>query len=616
MAQPVGLQVQRVTGQEAPAIQPADIGSVGMVVRSKRGIIGKRIRLTSFNDAYTRLGGIFRDSNGDKARGITAIREMFDNARPYAPEAYVVRVDEGQTSASTSTNVTTGKTVLQSKLNSGADPVWVEITSTTSDLTLTIQDSDTSPTVTETYTESLDSLELLWQDVIANSALVRVTQANTQQPADQTLTQSTLVDGTHTVTLTPSTVQNATIVPGQRGFDDPGSWANQYRFVVSVTPGSPLARDIQIQQIVQGEWVDVGQPVTELEEGNFVETINDEATGSLYLKVDSAEGLLPDAGTYRFQGGADGTPPTGTAPTAFVGTTLSKEGLHAFDDMKIDIIGCPELETPSWVRALDDYLLGFHPESVGVFNTPVGVNPSQLLNYEDSDGAGFQEIRKRRSKVAGYKGFETVRGGDLSTGKLTIPVLFSVVGSGYIRKMFNRTGLPSVAPGGHGAALRGVVSMEQENYTQGELETLLRDLGINAVMRVDGVGFVPRSSELISTQNKWKDVHKERSEGFLIRSFENSLGFIEQEPNTPETRRKLVDTINVFLADLYSRGMFDQSGEFEDAVEVKCDSENNDEQDKRNRRLNCRLSLDFVDVVETAYINLNRVSGQISASAS
>ena len=58
------------------------------------------------------------------------------------------------------------------------------------------------------------------------------------------------------------------------------------------------------------------------------------------------------------------------------------------------------------------------------------------------------------------------------------------------------------------------------------------------------------------------------------------------------------------MQDHYNRGMFDKTKGYTGAVAIKCDEENNPEEQRVVRVLECDVTFKLVDIVETAYINV------------
>ncbi len=424
------------------------------------------------------------------------------------------------------------------------------------------------------------------------------------------------------VILAPEDSQTAyTIKAGQFGDPDPGSWANKFGYSYSAVPGNPRQRQFQSYQLVNGTYQAVGDPII-IDKNTTLDGINDAGSGSGFVYIPgtyTTEALPAGSGTVvALSGGTDES----AAPTLldYQGDLTARTGTYAFIDCPISLI----TSVDAWAMAnnngieyawwLDTFMLTYKETCMGSVNAGYNAKADSLVNAASTNGIRWRDILKQRSKIAAYKGWLSVN--NEKGGKVWIPGVTSVIGAGFIRKVFNETQLPSIAPAGQPAVISGIFAMDESKYTKQDESYITKTLGFNLIILEDGVGYYPYTSRLMSTLNKNYDIHKERVINYHIDSFQKNLGFVLQEANTPDLRKRLISTIDFFEQDLYNKKMFDQFKGYEGAVQIKCDDDNNPLSAVIQRKLYCQVSLRIVNIVETAFIYINNVEGTLSVSSS
>ena len=172
------------------------------------------------------------------------------------------------------------------------------------------------------------------------------------------------------------------------------------------------------------------------------------------------------------------------------------------------------------------------------------------------------------------------------------------------------------APAGLDVSLRDALDIEFRKLSDTQLERLVHDIGINAIMFVAGRGFVIRTSRTASSLSPNYSVHIRRSLNFVRDSLLNNLGFLEQEPNNDITRTRVRDVLNSFFQTLYNAGMFETRGGYDNNVAIKCDEENNPDSVVSQRKLVVDITLRFVEIAELIEVNLQATREGILVSES
>jgi phage tail sheath protein FI len=91
---------------------------------------------------------------------------------------------------------------------------------------------------------------------------------------------------------------------------------------------------------------------------------------------------------------------------------------------------------------------------------------------------------------------------------------------------------------------------------------------------------------------------------FFISSFKTAFMWVEQEPNSEDTRRRIRDGLRFFTQDCYRNGAYNTRGGYDNNVKIKCDEENNSQTMVDNGELDCDYSFHPVEAVESATINI------------
>lgn len=615
MATPIGLVVQQVPSQAPPLIAPSDVGVLGLVLRSRRGTTDEPVRFTSYQDL---LNYILIDP--DTPTSLT-LRNLFIEAGTFGLTVYVQRVGSGSVgNYAYSSSIGLVLEILPSVTSvSGYDHVRLQITApspTTYDVTIKVEDSTNTALQTETFTGLTKET---FADAInfgpAASKYVRV--INYSRSAISTPINAVF----NTVSApwmlnTLAAVQNVTFWAGRLGKQDFGSWSQDYYVTLDMldTTKPHLATLTVYKFNSSNSTYDAVETIGNLEISNWVSKINN---SSNYIVVDGAvDGdNIPYIPVRQQLVGGSETP---------VALSDYSSVLAKFINTPVTEIMAPDLYSADWCIELDNFIKSQRPDIVGLCNLPYNATINNVQNTVFTaadtnlmnDTVTFGSLLQREFRVALYKGWGLTQN---TIGSQTwVPTLGSIYGAYYIRKVNLNGGLPSIAPAGSTVNITTILRLDDTNgrYNSNDLTYLVRTLGVNPVVNEPGLGFYVKTSRTPSTKNEFYDVHRQRSVGFLIRSFKTSLTFIEQQPHTLELRRQVVATLSIFLRSLYDRGMFDNTKGPAGAYLIKCDDQNNPPILMEQRILVCEVAVKIVDTVETAFINIRSESRNLTVTGS
>lgn len=278
---------------------------------------------------------------------------------------------------------------------------------------------------------------------------------------------------------------------------------------------------------------------------------------------------------------------------------LSSSDFDTLDNKTLSLVTSSDWHSTTSASAIESYCAGRN-DCMGVVAVPFGTSVSNVNSSYSTN------LLQSRSFLAAYYNWITV--GDSQEGAdLDIPPVGHVIGTYYLRKNEAEGGYAHIPPAGLNYSMRGVRDVERE-INQTQLNTLVREDGVNPITFYKGYGNVVRTSRTLSTTNKYYSVHVRRSLNFLVESFKNSLGSFEQKPNNPETRETLRSSLNSFLTKQYQNGMFQTEGGFDNNVKITCDESNNPASVRENRELVADVAVRIVAVAESVIINLTSVN--------
>lgn len=605
MGQPIGVRVIERDATIEPAIAPVDVTNTGIIGQFTRGPLNTAVEVGSYTEARSLFGDPASSSN---KYGALVLRGLFKNAAPYSAKVYVVRVEGGSPAAATST-LTSGDTQFVPKPGATGTPAnfTVAIAAGTN--------TGTKVTITDgaAGTETFDDIENVEQmcDAInrglpgfnggAASAFVNVAYAGTDLPDNLT---ETAMGGGLAVAAPVSAATDTVVSAGQQGVADPGTWGNSLKIEVVATSGAEYHRDVIIKELVGGDLI-TRERFSDLDTTDFEQVLN-KATregGSMYVAV-TTPGDLPNPVTdAAFTSGADGTAAT---LTEYQGDQDTGTGIYAFDAVDVQMIASSDLTDLSLATELRDYAKT-RGDVVAVACTPFGATLDTLYQQ-------WKPLMERKSFLAAYRGWIQVDSEE--GGRAWVPNVGHVIGAGYINRLLRKSpqGLPHIAPAGLDTGLTDALDLEFRKYTDANLEALVHDYGINAVMYVSGKGFVVRTSRTMSSLSANYSIHIRRCLNFMSDSLTSSLGFLEQEANNETTRAHVRSVLTGWLTELYNAGMFETRGGFSNNVAVKCDEENNPMSVVNQRKLVIDLKLRFVEIAEYIEVNLEATRDGIKVS--
>ncbi|MFC0597813.1 phage tail sheath family protein [Streptomyces palmae] len=300
--------------------------------------------------------------------------------------------------------------------------------------------------------------------------------------------------------------------------------------------------------------------------------VNDQHAGSRFViatDLKSPSGPvadMPAAGTYRVgstTAGTDGDPPR---DIDFIGDPAARTGLFAFDTVDIQLLACPDSDSPGVVTACLDYVEQ-RGDAMFVGSPPQGSDLEGTKEY----AAPFRGRKVYGALYAPWISIVNPLDTDGRDPLLLVPPV------GHILGMYARVAEARgvwKAPAGDEARLASALGVEFD-MTDADHTDLVRNGGVNGVRAIPGSGVVVDASRTLSTDTRWLYVNVRRLFNHVKSSLRDGLRWVAQEPHSEDLRRRVrLNVVTPFLLGLWRQGAFG-SDPPEEVFSVKCDAENN-----------------------------------------
>lgn len=324
-------------------------------------------------------------------------------------------------------------------------------------------------------------------------------------------------------------------------------------YTAGITTVESLEFDVKVYEA--GTLVETWSQLSMLDSAdNYVETIiNDESTGSLYVRVTdedaSLDNQLPGVGSFGLAGGTDES--SGLVVADYVGGSTAKTGLYSLDEVtEASLLVVPNQTSVSFIQSALEYCAA-----------------SQRLFFVFSAPEAFT-----RAAVAAWR--STTGGWDSSYGAMYWP-RFEVtdplgVGSdpvkvidpaGHIAGIYAR--VDSIAPpdggvwstpAGYGdfGKIKGARKLER-TVTESD-QDVVNPLGINALRSFKGQGIVIFGGRTLSYDLNWRYVSVRRLFTYIEQSVLQATRSDVFRNNDSKLWSRLSDKIKKFLRKLWTDG--------------------------------------------------------------
>ena len=250
----------------------------------------------------------------------------------------------------------------------------------------------------------------------------------------------------------------------------------------------------------------------------------------------------------------------------FIGDVAARSGLHALDTSRIQLLACPDTQSPGVTNAALAYC-EWRNDAMFVGSPPQGY---------DLDGAKSFAAPFRGKKVYGamyWPWIDVVNPLDTTGNKprLTIPPVGHVLG--VYARIGDARGVWK-APAGDEAVVAEAIGVERD-ISDVDHTDLVKNGGVNAIRAIPGSGIIIDSSRTLSTDTRWLFVGTRRLFNFVKLSLKDGLRWVAQEPHSDALRRAVrFNVVTPFLLGLWRQGAFG-TDQPDDLFTVICDATNN-----------------------------------------
>jgi len=348
-----------------------------------------------------------------------------------------------------------------------------------------------------------------------------------------------------------------------------GTWGDRISILIENPSDETLDETVFFKLTVQyKEASETEYEPMEVFDGISIEDIDEKINdvSAFIVASDSSQrpANSPSDSPYTLTEGNDGV-----EDADFIGDTVNKKGIHAFDEVDdINIVAIPDI-----VGLRVDILkcLNYCKERKDCFfiaDPPIGLKPTDIIDFKQATG-DYEGNAFNSSYGALYYPWVSISD-PVTRTKKDIPPSGAVAGT-YAHTDSTR-GVHKAPAGISDGYLDSVIGVESI-ITKGEHDQL-HPKGINVIRSFPGSGICIWGALTLSTDAEWKYINIRRLFLFLEESIDEATQWVVFEPNTPALWGNVIRNITAFLLRTWRDGaLFGNSPE--EAFFVKVDAENN-----------------------------------------
>jgi len=286
-------------------------------------------------------------------------------------------------------------------------------------------------------------------------------------------------------------------------------------------------------------------------------------------------------------------------------SATTPKGLAIFDGADVQLIAVTEFNTLTMAQEINNYCAG-RKDALGVINLPQNASDAVMAQY----AAALQT--NNVSFVACYNAWHKTS--DENGGTIIVPAIGCILGAAYIRVPALQGDGIHIPPGGIDSSFIDTVEVYPLTLTDSQLNLVTRTYTINSVRFTNRVGFWVVTSRTMSTNALYQSVHIRMQTSFYVRVLNTNMGYVQQQPNTPELKKRILTSLYNFFRPEYDKGALERSVPFDQACQLICDISNNPVTQPRTD-LNADVNWIPTEVTEAFKISLNRNDGSLLVSA-
>ena len=269
----------------------------------------------------------------------------------------------------------------------------------------------------------------------------------------------------------------------------------------------------------------------------------------------------------RVEGGTDGT--GAVTATDFAGDAMLRTGLHAFDEVDVNLLVLPGRNSVDFINQGMTYCDNrnncfYVVDGPGAADDDFSVHPLDAKQFVDA-------LPNRSNNAALFYPWVEVAdpiGVGRNPRRMVPP-------SGVVAGIFARTDASRgvwKAPAGLEAKVNNALAL-QYNVVDGE-QDVLNPSSVDVLRQFPGTGIVVWGSRTLSSDPQWRYVPVRRTALFIKESLRRGLQFAVFEPNDEDLWGRIRTSIFSFMLGMFRQGAF-QGPTPDDAFSVLCDRSTN-----------------------------------------
>ena len=576
---------------EERVINAFNIGSdvstknIGMAVARQRGVAGKPILVNSLKEDKR----IFGDHVSNMYSSYV-VENLFNNLGGYPVNLYQLRVvgagslaskvvvknasaNTQQIAVQTNQNasVTQSQQDYVSVNNVGVGDVFTYEITGTDDMGGTPTPFTETVSFTATTTNSADVL--LGLKSLLDAFFGTLTDQFTTNISSNILVIESPVNSAFTSLVTstnePTSEDIFEVVAGRGGDEDAGDWGNSLRVrVYPINHPNGSSDGYKMEVFYQGYLVE-----NFISNGTnwqtLVDIVNQNSEYVLINAINLSVALELGVFDSALSGGVYVAPTQQNFDPKYNAVTGEAEGLAIFEGVDVQILACPEVFSPSFVKLCDDFArtnLKFF-----VFNMPYLANESVLETYYNA------LFTPDQSFIGGYLNWVEVPA-DSNGNKIWIPSIGYVLGAGYIKKAGLYNGYVWTPPAGTETNAKGIFRITHDTLSEDTLSRFIKKWRCNVMKFVKNVGFCTWSSRTYSNNPLFESIHIRLETNWIIQNLKIRNEKFLQRLITPSLYKEQRTDNLIWFKNIYEQGGIERSISFADAVVITI------EQSKENRK--------------------------------
>jgi hypothetical protein len=576
----VGLQVvEGIAKGSTPFVNPA-IRNIGLLMERERGVEGVAVKFSSQDDDSRLFGGEFPNTFGSYV-----VRTLFANAVNIPATLYGVRViGSGCVSASLSQTVATRTVLIKAGRQGQEDKgTWGNNLKC---LLYSYNLKNRNAFTLEVYykgelveTFFAATCALLQSQINSVSDFIIVTFSGEIAQDTTTTTNGT---GTWTKTTTQTVTGVGTAFLTEAAVGDIlmyfGTRLGKITAIADDTHLTLAAADVQFPYA----------------NSNFGAT----AVPTVWINTPTAfvSSFQLTGGVYHAPVEADYYPSVPNAP--------AKTGLSVLDGVDVQLIAVTENHTLTMAQQGNLYCLG-RKDATFIANLPLASGDAMCNLY----ALALQTNNK--SYIAGYNFWADIL--DSNGNDIVVPALGVILGAGYLTTPYVQGNFPHIPPAGVDSVFQGIQDIIPGKIDAPTLNRRTRDFTVNSAQFKQGTGWYIATSRTYSTNQLYMSVHSNIMASYYVRYIQQNMDFVNQKPNTPDLRNRLLVSLTNFFKDQYEIGALDNDLTFAQACVIICDRSNNPLNGDR-KQLNASVAYIITEAVEATLIALNRNDGILTTN--